>query len=299
MIKVIAVDMDGTLLNENHEITPRTASVIKRAQKLGMRVVIATGRFKKGALGAIDGRIDNVDLLLNSGAEVEDRDGHVLGRHPISWPDLRAVAAFFEKYPEVGLKYNGFEKMAFIGTEDDFIQKALQDARIFNAGKTDEEILANPDFGPRQMMENTNMFPNFETLEQNMEPIAKVFCFGAPADRMVAIKEQAAKELPQLAVASSFPTNIEITSLAGQKGPALKEFIESLGYTMDEVIIFGDSLNDLSMMEMDFHTVAMANADEEIKRVAKYMTKSNAEEGVAWAIEQLLDADFYGLSAKK
>lgn len=299
MIKVIAVDMDGTLLDGNHEITDHTASVIERAQALGMRIVIATGRVRDGALAAINGRLKNVDLLLNSGAEVEDRDGNPLYRHPISWPDLKAVATFFEKYPEVALKYNGFKKAAFIGTKEDLIQKALQDARIFNAGKTDEEILANPNFGPRRMAQNTNMYPDFETMEQNMEPIAKIFCFGTTAERMVAIKEEAARALPQLAVASSFPTNIEITSLAGQKGPALKEFIESHGYTMDEVIAFGDSLNDLSMMEMDFHTVAMANADEEIKQAAKYMTKSNEEEGVAWAIEQLLDADFYGLSARK
>lgn len=113
MIKVIAVDMDGTLLNENHEITAHTASVIKRAQNLGLRVVIATGRVRHGALAAIDGKLENVDLLLNSGAEVDDRDGNALYRHPISWPDLKAVTTFFEKYPEVGLKFNGFEKAYF------------------------------------------------------------------------------------------------------------------------------------------------------------------------------------------
>ena len=66
---------------------------------------------------------------------------------------------------------------------------------------------------------------------------------------------------PKIAVASSFESNVEITDARAQKGPILKEYIESLGYTMDEVMVLGDSLNDYSMMSMDFGaTVAMGNA---------------------------------------
>ena len=58
---------------------------------------------------------------------------------------------------------------------------------------------------------------------------------------------------------------------------------------MDEVMVLGDSLNDLSMMEMDFGaTIAMENADEEIKAVAKYITKSNEEDGVAYVIDEMI-----------
>ena len=69
----------------------------------------------------------------------------------------------------------------------------------------------------------------------------------------------------------------------------MKEYIESLGYTMDEVMVLGDSLNDYSMMSMDFGaTVAMGNAVSELKKAAKYITKSNDELGVAYAIRELL-----------
>lgn len=79
--------------------------------------------------------------------------------------------------------------------------------------------------------------------------------------------------------------------MRAQKGPVLKEYIESLGYTMEEVMVFGDSLNDFSMLEMDFGaTVAMENADPEVKAVAKYVTKSNTEHGVAYVIEKLLES---------
>lgn len=94
---------------------------------------------------------------------------------------------------------------------------------------------------------------------------------------------------PELAVASSFYNNLEITAKGAEKGPAIQEYIESLGYTKDEVMVFGDSLNDYSMLSMDFGaTVAMENADEEVKRVSKYITKSNEDFGVAYTIHELL-----------
>ena len=116
----------------------------------------------------------------------------------------------------------------------------------------------------------------------------KIFLFSVDVEMLDQIK----KELEQndgIAVASSFETNLEITDVKAQKGPVLKEYIESLGYTMDEVMALGDSLNDYSMLSMDFGaTVAMENAVPEIRRVAKYTTKSNGEFGVAYAIRELL-----------
>ena len=93
-----------------------------------------------------------------------------------------------------------------------------------------------------------------------------------------------------IAVASSFANNLEITDVNAQKGPVLKAYIESLGYSMDEVMVFGDSMNDYSMLSMDFGaTIAMDNADEKLKTVAKYVTKSNVEDGVAYTIDKLLE----------
>ena len=129
---------------------------------------------------------------------------------------------------------------------------------------------------------------DMDELEAAGVPVYKLFLYSedkAMLDEMN-VRLQRNKDI---AVASSFPTNLEITDVKAQKGPVLKEYIESLGYTMDEVMVLGDSLNDLSMISMDFGaTVAMANADPEVKSAAKYITKSNTEFGVAYAIEELL-----------
>ena len=78
--------------------------------------------------------------------------------------------------------------------------------------------------------------------------------------------------------------------MRAQKGPVLKQYIESLGYKMDEVMVLGDSMNDYSMLSMNFGaTVAMENGNPEIKEISKYVTKSNEEFGVAYTIEKLLE----------
>ena len=145
----------------------------------------------------------------------------------------------------------------------------------------------------KEMWSRTKALPNFEDLRDNNVPISKMFLVSDDWKLLLEIKKELEKE-ENYAVSSSFKNNLEITHIKAQKGPILKQYIESLGYTMDEVMVLGDSLNDCSMLEMDFGaTIAMANADEEIKKVAKYITKSNEEDGVAYVIDEMLK--MYGI----
>ncbi|MCI9307429.1 MAG: HAD hydrolase family protein, partial [Lachnospiraceae bacterium] len=139
-----------------------------------------------------------------------------------------------------------------------------------------------------ERMDTTKVVKNFQELNNTGVPVYKLFLFSDDREMLAEIDKELAKQ-KQIAVSSSFPTNLEITDVRAQKGPVLKEYIESLGYQMEEVMTFGDSRNDESMLSMDFGaTIAMANADEELKKVAKYITKSNVELGVAYVIEELL-----------
>ena len=138
------------------------------------------------------------------------------------------------------------------------------------------------------MIGNTKVVSDFESLEKSGARIIKIFAMSDDLGLFKEIDEKLKKN-PYLAIASSFANNLEITDIKAQKGIALKNYIESLGYTMDEVMVFGESMNDYSMLSMDFGvTVAVENAMEQVKQVAKYITKSNEEDGVAYAIEELL-----------
>ncbi len=286
LIKVIATDLDGTLCDVDHDINAHTAEVIAKAQAAGIRVIIATGRFYGGTMNTVKGVLDNVDLLLNSGAEVINAQGETVIHRPLTPESVRMVYEAMKGEEPVVAKYNGFERNGYIGTREELEEKALQDFLVFHDHQTKEEAYKDRRF--LNMLTNCKAYSDIDTLIEEVGEVAKIFCFGGNVEQIAATKEKL-KKLPALGIASSFPTNIEITHEQAQKGPALKAYIESLGYTMDEVMVFGDSDNDLSMMEMDFITVAMGNAEDNIKRVSKYVTKSNDQDGVAWAIERLLE----------
>lgn len=285
LIKVIACDLDGTLCDVDHDINDYTAKVVAKAQQAGIRFIVATGRFYEGTMRTVDGVLQDVDLLLNSGAEILNPQGEVVIHRPLTKESIRQIYEVMKDEP-LTTKYNGFERNGFVGTIDQLEQQALKDYLTFHPNMRPQDACQDRRF--MNMMAKCQAYSSIESLQDDLPEIAKVFCFGGTIEQAQAAKAKL-RQIPKIGIASSFPTNIEITDIKAQKGPALKEYIESLGYTMDEVMVFGDSENDLSMMEMDFVTVAMGNAEENIKKVSKYVTKSNDQNGVAWAIEQLLE----------
>jgi Cof subfamily protein (haloacid dehalogenase superfamily) len=99
---------------------------------------------------------------------------------------------------------------------------------------------------------------------------------------------EALKEIPNIAVSSSGAGNLEITSIHAQKGIAVERYANSKGISMENVMVIGDSYNDLSMMERAGHAVAMGNANADIKAACKTVTTTNEHDGVGLAIEAIL-----------
>ena len=102
-------------------------------------------------------------------------------------------------------------------------------------------------------------------------------------------KNLSLEEIKELKNLLNFDTNIEITDKNANKGVALEAYAKEHNIKMEEVMAFGDSLNDYSMLSKDFgYTVAMGNATQKIKKTAKYITKTNDEDGVAKVIEKFI-----------
>lgn len=285
MIKVIASDMDGTLLGDDHKIAPQTLEAIHRACDAGIRFMIATGRNFRGAIKELENVDLTCDYLVGSGAEVRNPAQQIVSRKAMSIDLCGEIYEKLQKYP-ISVIFCTDEYDYQLGTPEEIEESSLVHLQLFFLNMSKEEIRKSEMF--RRMKEDTRIVPDFEKLREVGVPIYKIFLFSEDKELLRQIeKELGANE--KIAVASSFPTNLEITDIKAQKGPVLKEYIESLGYTMEEVMVFGDSMNDYSMLSMDFGaTVAMENADPEIKNVVKYITKSNEEFGVAYAIDELL-----------
>lgn len=285
MIKVIASDMDGTLLGNDHKVAPRTLDAIHKAQEAGIRFIIATGRNYGGAMAALGDVELKCDYLVGSGAEVRDSQAQILSQVDMDKELCINVYEALKKYP-VSVIFCTNEHDYQIGTPEEIEESAIVHLKLFFLNMSEEEIKNSEMY--RDMNEKTKIVSSLQELLDENVPIYKMFLFTDDIELLGRIEKDLSVN-EKIAVASSFPTNLEITDVRAQKGPVLKEYIESLGYTMDEVMVFGDSMNDYSMLSMDFGaTVAMENAEQEIKAVSKYVTKSNEEYGVAYAIEELL-----------
>ena len=285
MIKVIASDMDGTLLGEDHKIAPETLSVIKEACDAGIRFMICTGRNFPGAMNELEGADLICDYIVGSGAEVRDPRQQVVRSTAISPCLCREIYEAVEKYPiSVTFCTDGDDYR--IGTEEEVEESLIRQIQAFHLNQCRDEIRDTELY--QRMKKNTRVISSIDELEKAGVPVYKLFLFSGDLEMLDKIRRELEKN-QEIAVSSSFENNLEITDVKAQKGPVLKEYIESLGYTMDEVMALGDSLNDYSMLSMDFGaTVAMENAVPEIRRVAKYTTRSNVEFGVAYAIRELL-----------
>ena len=184
-----------------------------------------------------------------------------------------------------------------IGTEKEKDELIVEEVAMFFLSKSVEEIRNSEYYKVRdEMVHRLERVTDFE--KQKIE-VYKIFVFSQDFERLKEAKK-ALEGIDFISTATAFINSIEITSIKAQKGPVLKEFIEERGYTMDEVMILGDSPNDWSMFDMDFGaTVAVANGYEEIKDAAQYITKSNAENGVAYAIEKVMAGELEELRNPK
>lgn len=285
MIKVIASDMDGTLLNDNHAISERNLAAIRKACEKGFRFMIVTGRNFVSAWQELQHTDLVCDYIVSSGAEVRDQNKQVLRRTLMKNEDCRFVNQILDKYP-LALMYCAEDANYMVGTREEVDEGILDYIHFFHLNMSKEELKKTRLY--EMMWAKTRLAATFEELKELEVPISKIFLSSEDIPLLQKVKAELEKNT-NLAVTSSFANNLEITDVRAQKGSVLKEYIEELGYTMEEVMVFGDSLNDYSMLSMDFGaTIAMANADPVIKEVSKYVTLSNEEDGVAYVIEEML-----------
>lgn len=285
MIKVIASDMDGTLLGDDHKIAPETAEAIREAQAAGIRFMIATGRSYKGAMEELKDLDLGCDFIVGSGSEIRNPKGEVLKSVGFSHKVLREVADVLEEYP-ISVLYCAGSYEYRVGTPEEVEESIIRQIQLFHLSECRDKVEQTELY--KRVKSSARQIDSVDELEKQGILVYKIFLFTGDLEMLDEIKRRLA-ENPELAVASSFYNNLEITAKGAEKGPAIQEYIESLGYTKDEVMVFGDSLNDYSMLSMDFGaTVAMENGDPEVKEVSKYVTKTNEEFGVAYAIHELL-----------
>jgi Cof subfamily protein (haloacid dehalogenase superfamily) len=284
MIKCIATDMDGTLLNSLQEISAENKQAILRAQAQGIEVVVATGRSYKQACYALEQAGLICPVICVNGAEVRSNDGGVISSVTIDKETARRIV---DKLDESDVYYEIYTSK---GTFTVDVQKAM-------ATITDIILSANPQADLEQVREAAEKWvsegrvkpvESYQVLfEEEDCKILKFLAFSFAGNSLTTARARL-EGLPDLEISSSGHENLEITHKDAQKGIALEAFVKAKGIELSETMAIGDNLNDVSMLTRVGRSVAMGNAGEYIKSICDVVTATNEESGVGKAILEIL-----------
>ncbi len=285
MIRLVAADMDGTLLDNESKVTENTARTIREFQKQGGIFLVNTGRDYEFASAPLKAAGITCGYICSNGAVIYEPDGTLIQKHVMEKADLLQIKALC-KEQKVHINYVTDRGILTDGSREEMIAIFRQELEEMLGEITEESRRG-------EVRKRLLSLADLITYEQNIEQLLeegvsfyKLSMNSLYLENLQEVKLEL-KTWPQLAVASSFKTNIEVTSEAVDKGKTLMAYLQTLGITMEEVMVIGDSENDLSMLSLPFGcTVAMENGWDSLKEICKKTTLSNREDGAAYAIEQ-------------
>ncbi len=274
-IKLICIDMDGTLLDSNNEVTERNKKALRKAKELGVNISITTGRLYCSAKYYSDLIGIDTAVLASNGAYIKIGSTDDVIETPLSKDIVLQIYNIVKKY---GLSAN-FNSWDTLIRENEVSKTHTYN--IMNKDLPDEKKV--------KFLIDKKDFPN--TLKNYKGNILKSIVIeeGDNKDNLWAAKKEIKETFKDtLHVVSSGNDNFEIIANTTSKGKSVAYLAERLKIKQSEVMCIGDSENDLSMIEYAGIGVAMGNGLDIVKEHADYVTDTNNNSGVAKAIEHFI-----------
>ncbi len=269
-IKMVALDMDGTTLNDEKQITPYSRQVLEEAMAQGVIILACTGRPANG-IPQVFASLKGIQYAISSnGARIVDvLHNQTLHEQLIDVEEAKRImelASKYNTYREVFWDGVGYTTTTMYKQVTDYLTEYMREY----IGKT------------RVMVDDLDL--EIQGREDSCDKIHIVF--ADLEERKQAIAELQA--LGNYEFHGALLNNMEITAANTSKGTSIIKLGELLGIKRDEIMAIGDGMNDASMLQEVGLPVAMENAVPELKRYAKYITASNNEDGVAKAVEKFV-----------
>lgn len=268
--KLLVLDVDGTLLNDEREISKRTLAALLKVQQMGVRIVLASGRPTYGLMPLAKtlelGNYEGFVLSYNGCQIIKAQNGEILFERRIN-PEMLP-------YLEKKARKNGF---AIFTYHDDTL------------------ITDSPD---NEYIKNEALLNNLKIIRE--DEFSTAIDFAPCKCMLVSDKEKALIGLEQhwekrlagtLDTFRSEPYFLEVVPCGVNKANTLGALLEHLGVTREEVIAVGDGVCDVTMLQLAGMGVAMGHSQDSVKVCADYVTASNEEDGVALAVEKLILAE--------
>lgn len=278
-IRIIALDLDGTLLDSEKRLSEVNRAALARAAEKGVLIVPTTGRF----FGMMPPAVRDLPFvryaITINGAQVYDRETDTaIVRDEIPLDMALGVMEVLDRFDVIYDCYRqnwGWmtaalqEKAADYATNEHYLKMVREFRKPVSELKAHLKATANDGDVQKIML--------FARNTQVSDLSSQV---------LDAIRLELAARFPEIKVTSSTWNNIELNIRTAHKGNALKRFAEHLGLGLANCMAFGDGMNDFTMVEAAGLGVAMANAEPEVKRVAKWIAPSNDDDGVAAGLEE-------------
>lgn len=269
-IKIIAMDLDGTLLDSEKRLSEENRAALTEAAAKGIEIVPTTGRIYS-IIPEVIRELPFINYAITvNGAEVYDvKNDRVIAKNELSW----------QKAVEVMEYLDGF----------DVVYDCYQGGRGYMTASHLEKVgnyVTNPYFQALYARSRQPVPELKEMVREKKEGVQKIQMCTNNGELKAWFLENLQTRFSGVAISTALPYNVEINDEKGHKGGAIARLCEHLGCTMANVMTLGDGANDITMLQMAGISVAMENAAPDVKAAAKYVTGSCDESGVAQAIRK-------------
>jgi hypothetical protein len=258
-IKMVVTDMDGTLLNSNHQVSDYFFDLFKSLKSQGIIFVAASGRQHNSIIDKLDPIKDDIIVIAENGGFAMKQKTEILAT-PLDRNHVKEILNTLNQIPNIHPVLCGKYKAYLSGESDEFAEKLAEYYTEFevldNLNKFDSEVIKIAIY-------------HFDSSEQYIYPFVKHF-------------------EDKLKVKVSGENWLDISNMNAHKGYALAKIMKSYNLSSNEVMVFGDYNNDLEMLALSDYGFAMENAHPNVKKAAKYSTLSNDENGVEHILKLLI-----------
>jgi Cof subfamily protein (haloacid dehalogenase superfamily) len=276
-LRLIAIDIDGTLLDSNYQVSEQTRATLQRAHAMGIEITLATGRRHIFAAPVARALGFEVAMISSNGAITRNSGGEIFHRDPLPQGAVRELVEHMTE----------FRRNLIITYDSD------------EPGTLLLETLEELNGSIRRWLEHNVQHLRFvQPIEDGLDgdPIQAMFC--GTVERMLEAQRRLGTNTALLGRITALKTQyderdlcmVDILNKGCSKGAALARWAQSRGYEASEVMAIGDNYNDIEMLEYAGYGVIMGNAPEELRERGWQLTFTNNENGVAAAVEAALDA---------
>lgn len=259
--KTVFCDVDGTLLNSKHQLSPLTIKAVKTLKQNGITFVIVSGR-GPSEIYPIQKELNlKCPIISYGGALVLDENRNVLFHKGIKKPQVKVIIEFIEG--------NQFDLALCLYSLEQWIVKDKNDPRVIHAEK---------------VVNSSTIQGDIDTVEA--DEISKLMCIVDP-EKMSEVEEKIKNKFPNLTIVKSSHTLLEIMEKGITKATAIQAFCSKYDIPLDQTIAFGDNYNDLEMLELVEHGYLMKNAPDDLKQKFELHAEDHDNDGIYYTLKDM------------